>query len=125
MTKYLIAFGSHAMDHIPEEDMPAVSSAAHAACLEAIDAGVYVVAGGIEDAPANIVAIDGTVTDGTYPDAIGGFTIVDVPSLEEALGWASKFATACRCSQEVRAIGSDPDLDAMLVEAESRRGSNS
>ena len=28
MTQYLIVFGVHAMDHIPEEDMPAVAKAA-------------------------------------------------------------------------------------------------
>jgi hypothetical protein len=51
------------MDHIPEEEMPAVAKAAHAVCQEAINAGVYVLAGGLEDRPASIVATDGTVTD--------------------------------------------------------------
>jgi hypothetical protein len=32
----------------------------------------------------------------------------------EALRWAAKIAIACRCAQEVRAIGADPELDAML-----------
>jgi hypothetical protein len=109
------------MDRIPEEDMPDLAEAAHAVCKEAIDAGVYFLAGGLEDQPASIVAIDGTVTDGTYPDAIGGITIVDVPSLQEALKWATKFAAACRCAQEVREIGFDPELDAMLREADTRR----
>jgi hypothetical protein len=45
---------------------------------------------------------DGTVTDGPYPEAIGGFCVVDVPSREEALQWAAKNAGACRCAQEVR-----------------------
>ena len=31
MTQYLISFGAHAMDHIPDEDAPAVARAAHAA----------------------------------------------------------------------------------------------
>ena len=46
MTQYLISFGAHAMDHIPDEDAPAVARAAHAAVQEAINAGVYVSAGG-------------------------------------------------------------------------------
>jgi hypothetical protein len=121
MTKYLIVFGAHAMDHIPEEDMPGVAEAAHAVCKEAIDAGVYLVAGGLEDQPASIVAIDGTVTEGTHPDAVSGITIVDVPTREEALKWAAKVAAACRCSQEVREIGFDPELDAMLRDAGSRQ----
>jgi hypothetical protein len=117
MTQYLISFGAHAMDHLPEEDMPAVAKAAHAVCQEAINAGVYVSAGGLGNQPASIVATDGAVTDGPYPDAIGGFTLVDVPSREEALQWAAKTAAACRCAQEVREIGADPELNAMLRQA--------
>ena len=82
---------------------------------------MYLLAGGLEDEPASIVATDGTVADGTNPDVISGITIVDVPSREEALKWAAKVAGACRCTQEVREIGFDPELDAMLREAASRR----
>ena len=121
MTQYLISFGAHAMDHVPDEDAPAVARAAHAAVQEAINAGVYVSAGGLENQPASIVATDGAVTEGPYPQAIGGFTLVDVPSREEALQWAAKIAIACRCAQEVRAIGPDPELDEMLRQADGRR----
>ena len=119
MTQYLISFGVHAMDHIPEEDAPAVAVAARAAVQAAINAGVYVSAGGLADQPASIVATDGAVTDGPYPEAIGGFTLVDVSSREEALQWAAKIASACRCAQEVREIGADPELEAMLRQAPS------
>jgi hypothetical protein len=118
MTQYLISFGAHAMDHIPGEDAPAVARAAHATVQEAINAGVYVSAGGLENQPASIVATDGAVTDGPYPEAIGGFMLVEVPSREEALRWAAKIAIACRCAQEVREIGADPELDAMLRQAD-------
>ena len=121
MTQYLISFGAHAMDHIPGEDAPAVARAAHAVVQEAINAGVYVSAGGLENRPASIVATDGAVTDGPYPEAIGGFTLVDVPSREEALRWAAKIAVTCRCAQEVREIGADPELKAMLEQADRRR----
>lgn len=114
MTKYMLSFGAHAMDRIPEHEMPAVAKAAHAVCQEAINAGVYVLAGGLEDQPANIVSPDGTITEGPNPEAISGITVIDVPTRDEALAWASKVATACRCAQEVREIGSDPELDAML-----------
>ena len=114
MTSYLISFGAHAMDHIPGEDMPAVAKAAHAVCQEAINAGVFVCAGGLENQRASIVATDGTVTGGPYPEAVGGFTIVEVPSREEALAWAAKIAVACRCAQEVWAAGPDRELDTML-----------
>jgi hypothetical protein len=62
-------------------------------------AGVYVSAGGLEDQPASIVATGGAVTDGPHPQAIGGFTLLDVPSREEALRWAAKIAVACRSAR--------------------------
>ena len=102
MTRYLISFDAHAMDHIPDEDMPAVAEASHAVVSEAMDAGVWVFGGGLEHQKASIVATDGTVADGPYPQAVGGFSVVDVPSREEALNWAAKIAVACRCAQEVR-----------------------
>jgi hypothetical protein len=102
------------MDHIPEHEMPDVAQAARAACQEAINAGVYVFAGGLEDRPATIVLPDGTVVEGSPPEAVSGFTVVDVFTAEEALTWAAKLAVACRCAQEVREIGSDAELDGML-----------
>jgi hypothetical protein len=120
MAQYLISFPSDATDEIPHEEMLDVAKAAHAVCQEAINAGVYVLAGGLEDQPASLVATDGTVTDGPRPDVISGITIVDVPSRQEALKWAAKVAAACRCTQEVREIGFDAELDTTLREADSR-----
>ena len=108
MTRYLISFPSGAMDHIAAEELPAVGEAAHAVAREAMDAGVWVFGGGLEDQKASIAAPDGTVTDGPYPEAIGGFCVVDVPSREDALEWAVKNAGACRCAQEVREFMPDP-----------------
>ena len=102
MPRYLISFDAHAMDHIPAEDIPDVANAAHAVVEEAIDAGTWVFGGGLDHQTASIVATDGTVTEGSYPDALGGFCVVDVPSRENALEWAAKVAVACRCPQEVR-----------------------
>jgi predicted enzyme related to lactoylglutathione lyase len=67
MTQYLISFGAHAMDRVPDEDAPAVARAARAAVQEATNASVYVSASGLEDQPASIVATGGAVTDGPYP----------------------------------------------------------
>ena len=80
MTQYLISFGAHAMDHIPDQDMPAVARASHAVVQEAIDADVFVSTGGLENQKASIVATDGTVTDGPRPEAIGGLAVVEVPA---------------------------------------------
>jgi hypothetical protein len=104
MTRYLISFGAHAMDHIPDEDMPDVAKASHAVVTEAQNAGVWVFGAGLESQKASVVATDGTVTDGLYPEAIGGFCVVEVTSRKEALEWAAKTAVACRCAQEVREL---------------------
>jgi hypothetical protein len=92
MPRYLISFDAHAMDHIPDEEIPAVTNASLAVVQEAINAGVWVFGGGLENQKASIVSTDGTVTDGPYPEAIGGLCVVDVRSREEALEWAAKTA---------------------------------
>jgi hypothetical protein len=92
---------------------------------EALNAGLFVFGAGLEGERASVVATDGTVTDGPYPETkevIGGFCVVDVPSREEALEWAAKNASACRCAQEVRELLRDPpEITAMLRETDSRR----
>ena len=110
MTRYLISFDAHAMDHIPDEEMPAVAKASLEVVQEAMNAGVWVFGGGLESQKASIVATGGTVTDGPYPEAVGGLCVVDVPSREEALKWAAKIAVACRCAQEVREFMPDPTV---------------
>jgi len=110
MTRYLISFDDGAMD-FPEEDLPAVGEAAHAVMKAAQDAGVWVFGGGLQRQQASIVAIDGVIADGPFPEnkaVVGGFSIVDVPTRDEALEWAARFAAACRCPQEVREIMDDP-----------------
>jgi hypothetical protein len=111
MTRYLISFPSGAMDHIPAEELPAVGDAAHAVVQEAMDAGVLVFGGGLaENVDPVMVAGDGTITTGTYPqtrELDGGFTVLDTPTREAAVEWAAKIAAACRCPQEVREFGLD------------------
>jgi hypothetical protein len=78
---------------------------------EAQEAGVWVYGAGLKSQRASIVATDGIVTDGPFPETkevIGGFAVVDVPSREEALAWAAKIAVACRCAQEVRELLPEP-----------------
>lgn len=120
MSKYLISFSADAMDHIPDEEMPAVADAAHAVVQEILNAGVYVLAGGLENCWMRIVATDGSITDSSEPGVIGEMTIVEVPSREEALAWAAKIAVACRCEQEVWEVGQDPELDVMLRQDDTR-----
>lgn len=111
MNRYLISFDDGTMI-IPEEDLPAVSDATRAVVREAKAAGVWIFGGGLFSQQASIVATDGTVTAGPFPETkavLGGFTIIDVPSRDEALMWAARFASSCRCAQEVREIMYDPE----------------
>ncbi|AQU65363.1 YciI family protein [Streptomyces niveus] len=110
MTRYLISFDDGTMN-IPEDELPEVSEASIEVVREAQDAGVWVFGGGLESQRASVVGTDGTVTDGPYPETkavLGGFSIIDVPSREDALKWAAKIAAACRCAQEVREFMADP-----------------
>src|SRR5262245_884716 len=104
MARYLISFDDGAMT-FPEEDLPAVAEASLAVVQDAKDAGGWVFGGGLHShEEVSVVSTDGTVTDG-QPESkayIGGFSVVEVPSREEALEWAGRFAVACRCAQEVR-----------------------
>jgi hypothetical protein len=110
MTRYLISFDDGAMK-VPEEELQVVGDAAHAVVRAAQDAGVWIFGGGVERQKATIVAADGTVSDGPFPETkavVGGVVIIDVPSRAAALEWAARFAVACRCAQEVREIMFDP-----------------
>ena len=112
MTKYLISFPSGEMD-IPEGQFQAVVEASHAVVREAKEAGVWVFGGGIDESvPPVRVAADGTVTEGTYPQTKqieGGYSILELPTYDDAVRWAAKIAAACRCPQELRAFGDDPE----------------
>jgi hypothetical protein len=111
MMRFLISFDDGAMT-FPREELAAVGEAAHAVVREAKAAGVWVFGGGLFSQRASIVATDGTVADGPYPETkavIGGFSILEVASREEALAWAAKIAAACRCAQEVREMIFDPE----------------
>ena len=110
MTKYLVTFPSAAMDLSPE-NLAGASVDSHAVIEELKSAGVYVFGGGIdESAPPVRVSADGTVSSELYPgsDLTGGFLVLELPSREDALHWASRVAAACRCDQEVREFGYDP-----------------
>ena len=110
MTKYLISFPSEALV-LTEEEFPIVSAAARAVIEEAKAAGVYVFGGGIhEGVDPVLVSADGSVSPEIYPGSRlkGGFTVLELPTREDAVAWARKIAVACRCAQELREFMYDP-----------------
>lgn len=110
MTKYLISFPSKAMV-VTEEEFPVVVAESHAVIEEAKAAGVYVFGGGInEEVDPLLVSADGAVSSDIYPgsELNGGFTVLELPTRQEAVEWAGKIAAACRCPQELREFMYDP-----------------
>jgi hypothetical protein len=111
MSKYLISFPSAAMV-IPPGELESVSRDAHAVIDLAKAAGIYVFGGGIDESvPPVLVSADGDVTEGGYPWAPsldGGFCVLEIPTREEAVMWAARIATSCRCDQELRVFMFDP-----------------
>lgn len=112
MTRYLIAFDDGSMD-FPEEDLPDVTTEVTDVVEAAKEAGVWVFGAGLAHQVPSVVDVDGTVTDGPYPESkehLGGFSVVDVSSREEALEWAARIAAACRCAMEVFEVLPDPNV---------------
>ncbi len=112
MPRYLISFDDGSMDHISEADLPSVGEASRAVVREIKQAGAWIFGGGVLRQQASIVATDGSVADGPVPETkavVGGFSIIEVASRDEALAWAAKLAESCRCAQEVREIMYDPE----------------
>lgn len=105
MRRYLISFDDGSMDHIPEEDWPTVGEASHAVVRELKQARAWIFGGGLVRQQASLVSTDGSVADGPFPETkavVGGFSIIEAASHEEALAWAARIAESCRCAQEAR-----------------------
>lgn len=100
------------MDHIPDEEGPAVRDASLAVIQDAKDAGVWVFAEGVypdDEVGVTVLTPDWEVTDGAENRVhIAGVPIIDVPSREEARRWAAKLAAANRRAQEVREFAPAP-----------------
>ena len=111
MAKYLISFPSAAMV-VPADEWEAVGRDARAVIAEAKAAGVYVFGGGIDESvQPSLVSGDGVVAEGGYPWAPrldGGFTVLELPSRQEAVAWGARIAKSCRCAQELRVFQFDP-----------------
>ena len=109
MTRYLISFDDGAMT------FPEGASRRGRRCArggrQAEDAGVWVFGGGLKDQEGRAwwASRDGQRQRVPREQAVcRRLRRIDVPSREEALQWAAKFAVACRCAQDVREFVPDP-----------------
>lgn len=83
---------------------------------ELIRAGVLLAAEGLDPDPASGVVVDFTgeapvVTDGPYGETkelFGGFYLLDVPSLDDAVAWAKKMPAMSGTKCEIRRV---PTID--------------
>jgi hypothetical protein len=78
---------------------------------ELVECGAWVFGGGMQDASSAVVVShrDGEPvrTPGQFLDSdrqIGGFTVIEVADLDEALGWAERQSRAITTPIEVRAL---------------------
>jgi hypothetical protein len=110
MTEYLIFFNQQWVGDHPEEWFESRGPLARAVVEDMKEAGVFVFAGGLEEEPERAFSADATsgellITDGPYVETkefLGGLTVVDVPTEDDAKMWAGRVAEACGWPQEVR-----------------------
>jgi hypothetical protein len=115
MSQYLVAV------HHPDNFDPSTETEATIRDIDALNqemaaAGVVIFVGGlnaVRDAKSLRAQPDGKVrvTDGPYLETkehIGGFWVLEVADLDEALAWGRKAVVACRAPVEVRAFGIPP-----------------
>lgn len=114
MTQYLVAI-HHADDFEPYSESQQTRDDITALNKEMVAAGIRVFVGGLGSArDAKSIAVKATgllVTDGPYLETkehIGGFWVLELASLDEALDWGRKAAIACRAPVEVRAFNQPP-----------------
>jgi hypothetical protein len=100
----------------PEVDLERIMRDVAAVREEMKAAGAWVFSDALHDAStATVVRVQGDevlTTDGPYIEGkehVGGFTIVDAPDLDAALGWARKSARATTLPIEVRPFRGDPN----------------
>lgn len=111
MPRFIISFNDGDMQ-VADDEWQQVADESHTVVREAKAAGVWIFGGGFHDYSPVTVTGEGVVTSGpiTRSDVVlGGFSVLEVPSREEAYAWAAKIARACRCPQEVREFMDDPE----------------
>lgn len=111
MRRFIISFNDGDMK-FPMEELPQVAEDSHAVVREAKAAGVWIFGGGFfEDKPVVVNEV-GLVRQGPIQPSevrLGGFSVIEVESEQDAYFWAAKIAKGCRCDQEVREMIYDPE----------------
>jgi hypothetical protein len=117
MTQYLLSVHMVEGEPVPTgEEMQQAYKAVDAFNAEVQSAGIWVFAGGLHPpTTATVVRSQGgevVTTDGPFAETkeqLGGFWIIEVPDLDQALAWAAKGSAACRAAVEVRPFQEEPE----------------
>lgn len=111
MRRFIISFNDGDMK-FPMSELDQVAEESHKVVRQAKVAGVWIFGGGFfEDKPV-VVDENGKVTPGPITPSdvrLGGFSVIEVETAEQAYEWAAKIAKSCRCDQEVREMIFDPE----------------
>ena len=111
MKRFIIMFNDGDMQ-VADHEWEQVADESHAVVREIKAAGAWLFGGGFfEDSPV-VVNENGIVRTGPITPSevrLGGFSVIEVATAEEAYRWAAKIAKSCRCDQEVREMIYDPE----------------
>jgi len=106
MAQYIIYFNQQWVGDHSAEWYQSRGPLARQVVAEMKDAGVLVFAGGLEEEIESAIGFSESGESGgpitTTGEFIGGLTIIEVESEDQAKYWGSKVAQACGWSQEVR-----------------------
>jgi hypothetical protein len=115
MAQYLLSVHGREGDPIPsDEEMQTAYAAVEAFNTEVREKGAWVFAGGLMPADTATV-VDGrgaeaVLSDGPFAETkehLGGFWVIEVANLDEALRWAAQGSRACGGPVEVRPFQSE------------------
>ena len=111
MARFLISFNDGDM-LIPDGEFEKIAEESHKVVRELKAAGAWIFGGGFHTYSPVVVDENGTITKGPIRQSdvvLGGFSVIEVATSEEAYEWAAKIAKSCRCPQEVREFIDDPE----------------
>lgn len=104
MKRFIISFNDGDMK-FPVEELPQVSIDSHAVVDQAKAAEVWIFGGGFFSDTPIVVTESGEISEGPLQKSdvrLGGFSVIDVETIEDAQYWAKEIARSCRCPQEIR-----------------------
>ncbi|GAA2908412.1 YciI family protein [Streptosporangium fragile] len=116
MKQYLLSIYQPDGDPPPPEFLEPIMRDVAALAQEMKEAGAWVFSAGLH-APSTATVVrlkdgDMLTTDGPYLEGkehIGGFTIIQAPDLDAALGWGRRLARAITLPIEVRPVVDEAD----------------